>query len=90
MDNNKQRRRQDGTHEKVAVVHPLHERDARAGLDVLRGVLPGGQEDGRHDVRGVRVEAAESPGHGTADEVLLNVGLHHRLRRDEVVVQTRD
>lgn len=71
------------THEKVPVVHLLHERDARAGLHVLRGVLPRGQEHGRDDVRSVRVEAAEGARHGAPDKVLLDVRLHHCLvRRD--------
>ena len=67
------------SHQKIAVVHLLHERHARAGLDVLRGVLPRGEEHRGNDVCSVGVETTQGSRHRASYEVLLQVGLDHGL-----------
>lgn len=57
----------------------LHQRHAVAAADVLGRVLAGGDVDGRQDVGGVRVEAADAAGYRRADHVLGDVDVHERL-----------
>jgi len=82
-------------HVKVAVGLLGHQGYAVAGLDVLGGVLPCGEEDCRDVVGGVGVETSDSGGHGGADEVLLDVDVDNGIdgglgeERAKVAIETR-
>ena len=63
----------------LAIVDLVHQHNARRALHILRWVLARSEEARRHNVGGVRVEAAHRARHGTAHQVLGHVQLRHSI-----------